>query len=108
MNKKADTRLPKTLSDYIEAVVRDYPRRASALEVESLSEPTRKQYLVYNVAVDMAIDFLEPALKKILIDDIIEGRSYYSSSAANFICRNSYYKRRSRILYNVAVALKMA
>lgn len=102
-NKK----LPCTLSKMAEAVIADYPRRSIALAANDISEATRKQYLQYNVAVDMAVDFLEPTLRDIMLDDVVNKRSYYKSSASNIICRNAYYRRRDKMLYNVAVALKM-
>ena len=108
MSKKNECILPKTLAIYIEAVVMDYARREAALEGNDISESTRKQYIKFNIAVDMGFAFLEPALKDTMFKDIVSKRGYYSSEASAIICRNAYYKRRARILYNIAIALNMA
>ena len=60
-----------------------------------------------NKAINNALEEIEVGLRKIIINDIIENRGYSKSGAQIVISKNAYYRRRRKLIYDIAVLLSL-
>ena len=109
MSRRNNTKfnLPFSLVQIIKSICADYDRRADIINRSSASDDVTEEYLKLNKAVDDAFTDVEIGLKKHLLEDIKLGRGYEASLASSFIAKNTYYKRKKKIIYDVARSLSL-
>lgn len=108
-NKIYDTcELPRGVAQIAKAICADYDRRARALHAGIVDEKVRTTYTRLNAAVDEALSEIEePFIRDELLRDMVARRGYDRSRAQVYICLNSYYARRRKVLYLVAKAASL-
>ena len=103
-NKIYDTcELPCEVARIVKAICADYDRRARAIRAGIKDSKVLANYTRLNSAVDAALSEIdEPTIRKEMLRDMVAGRGYERSGAVPYICENSYYARRRKVLYLVA------
>lgn len=102
--KTYDTRrLPRNVARIAYFICADYRRRSEAIRGGSLDEVTGDTLSRLNAAVDSAVESLEDdGVGCVILSDIINGYGYDKSTAHMYLCENSYYARRRKLLTRVA------
>lgn len=109
MGRRSKTKfnMPLTLVQMIKSICADYDRRADIIIHSLASDDVTEEYIKLNKAVDDAFSDVEIGLKKHLLEDIKTGRGYEASLASSFIAKNTYYKRKKKIIFDVARSLSL-
>ena len=109
MGRRSKTKfnMPLTLVQMIKSICADYDRRADRIIHSLASNDVTEEYVKLNKAIDDAFVDVEIGLKKHLLEDIKTGRGYEASLASSFIAKNTYYKRKKKIIYDVARSLSL-
>ncbi len=97
--------VPKSVALLVRAIVADYDRRNRAIALGLVSGSTFEQYVKLNAAVDSALESVEIGLRRPLLDDIAAHRGYDASPINYLIAKNTYYRRRYKVVYDVALRL---
>ncbi len=103
--KKMKYNLPLSLVQMIKSICADYDRRADIINRSLASEDVVEKCAALNSAIDSAFLDVESGLKSYLLEDIKLNRGYEASMASPFIAKNTYYKRKKKIIYDVAKCL---
>ena len=98
-------KLPKTVVKVICAVIADTRRRQKALDLNTARPESRDLFVAINNAVDKAMADLEPGLRNIMINDFETGCGYQKSDAMCIIGKNAYYRRKRKVVADVARGL---
>lgn len=64
-------------------------------------------FIELNKIVDSAFEEIEPGIRNDMFSDIIVGRGYGKSRCNLIMCKDAYYKRRRKIVYNIAVNMNI-
>lgn len=94
--------VPTGVSWIVRAVCADYDRRVQRLRNNDLREDAKETCLRLNKAVDDALISIETGMKKAMIDDIRFGRGYDHSPASLMISKNTYYRRKRKVVFAIA------
>lgn len=89
----------------VRAVIRDYKRREKEIRIGIKDARVLDNFRALNAAIDLAMACVEDDLRPILLDDIVRGRGYLSSKAVTRISKNGYYRRRRKVIADVARAM---
>ena len=96
---------PITAVRIAEAVICDVPRKERAIAYSSVSPELLTQYIAINSALYDAVAKFEPTLCRAIMNDIIDHVGYDHSSAAMYVSKGAYYRRKRMFIHDVAVAL---
>lgn len=107
--------VPMTVVSVVNAICADYDRRKRLIaenKLKNLYEEPHKMTILevnsrLNGAVDYALRRVEEVLREVMLYDIASGRGYYRSKAQTMISKGAYYRRRRRIVYDIAVELAL-
>jgi hypothetical protein len=97
--------IPKSIVIIVTAVIADYERRERILKDRNASETVLDKAAELNAIVDTALEDIEPALCKDIVSDITDGRGYKRSSCSLVMQENTYYRRRRKLIHDIAVAM---
>ena len=101
-------RLPRGVVMLVTSILADYERRATVLrDGGEVTSAVLDRYRELNGAVDAALEDLEVAIRRDMMCDIALGRGYRKSCAQYILSKNAYYKRRRKVVYDVALRLKL-
>jgi hypothetical protein len=90
------------------AICADYERRRTAASRKDTTDEVKRALNDFNAIVDEALlSVQEEGLRKEILRDMIERRGWERSNAQMYICENSYYARRRRVLYQVALGMHL-
>ena len=99
--------IPKTVVLLVRALCADYTRRQIAIEKKTVDEKVLEEFVRINSAIDRALEGIDPGIRSTMLSDIIFGRGYDSSSAAIYICKESFFNRKRKFVHDVAVELNL-
>lgn len=100
--------LPRGVQMIAKAVCADYERRKALALRKDTPEDIKVALNDFNALVDEALKTVEEeGLRKEILRDMVERRGWERSRAQMYICENSYYARRRRVLYHVAVGMHL-
>ena len=99
--------VPASVVMVVTSVCADYTRRDKALRSCLISEPVQEKLQTLNSIVDKALEEIEPAIRKDIINDITCGRGYNKSACSLVMEKNTYYRRRRKLVYDIAIAMKL-
>ena len=99
--------LPIGIVDEVKGICRDYKRKRAALSCGEVSGEVKALYERYNEAVNNALLSIEPELRAIILDDVIDKRGYYKSLATAYIAHRGYESRKCKLIYQIAVNLSL-
>ena len=105
-------RLPHGVLQIVTSICADYERRSSVLrEGECSEEPCKDailaRYRELNGAVDRALEQLEVGIRRDLLCDVALGRGYRRSAAQYVLSKNAYYRRRHKLMSDIARELRL-
>jgi hypothetical protein len=86
----------------------DYKRRAAYIERNSSTvgdvhiDDTVSEYRRINNAIDRALLNVECGIRKELLRDIERKVGYYKSGLQVIMCKDAYYNRRNKLIYDIA------
>ncbi len=107
--KKAfdQVKVPDTLADIVRSIIADYDRRKDAIAKGEGRMVTLEQYAVINESIDDALLFIEDFYRYIIFDDMKHNRGYDYSKISTYISRKGYYRRKRKIIAEVATNLNL-
>ena len=110
MKKKIYQRhdIPESVVNVVIALCADFPRRNKCLTLNrNVTETAKERYRQFNNAITDALQGIEVGLQKIIFNDIVDNRGYGRSGAQIVISKNAYYRRRRKLIYDIAVLLDL-
>ena len=99
--------IPATVTEIVRAMCADYPRRSRAIQFEDIPNAVRIRYIELNSIIDTALESVEIGIRKDLLRDVQRRRGYDFSPAAECISKNTYYRRKKKLIYDIAIGLHL-
>lgn len=99
--------IPNHVYAVASAVIAGYEARKRTINYNKCSQAVKDKYTALNIIVDDAFESIEPGLREELLKDMVLRQGYKYSNASPFISANAYYRRKRKIVYDVAQALSL-
>ena len=99
--------IPTSVVGMVNALCADYERRARAVRSSSVTGAVLETYVQLNAVIDEALEEVEVGIRKDLLRDISEGRGYARSGAQLQVSKNTYYRRRRKLIHDIAKLLSL-
>ena len=99
--------LPSSVVEIVKSVCNDYTRRACAIRSGSVNGAVLARYIELNGIIDTAIAEIEVGIRMDMLRDIQKRRGYDFSPAAGCMAKNTYYKRKKKVIYCIAKSLEL-
>lgn len=93
--------IPRSVTEIVRAICADYPRRQRMIS-DGEGGDAEKECRRINAAVDAALAEVEVGVREILLLDIACGRGYDYSMASAIMVKSSYYRRRNKLIRDIA------
>ena len=101
-------RLPHGVLQVVISICADYERRAAVLrEGADGEDAVFARYQELNGAVDRALAQVEVGVRRDLLCDVALGRGYRRSAAQYMLSKNAYYRRRHKLMRDIAKELHL-
>lgn len=97
--------IPRTVVDIVKSICADYDRRAIAMQ--TAAEEIVNTYKSMNDAIDYAMQDIEPAIRRTMLEDIYNGRGYGRSPASAILTKHAYYSRKHKAIHDIAVNFRL-
>lgn len=97
--------LPASLRAIVRSYVRDISRRQKAIADSGTPAKLKKRYQSINDKISAAVEFLDPVVRPILLEDIKNKWGYNKSAARDYMARPTYYRQKSRLETEIARGL---
>ena len=107
------SRLPYWVLQIVTSICADYERRAAALREGKLDyedvceDAILARYGELNSAVDRALEEVEVGIRRDMLCDVALGRGYRRSAAQYVLSKNAYYRRRHKLMHDIARELRL-
>lgn len=102
-----DWEIPSGVVSVVNALLADYERRERAIKYSNITGATLARYVELNSVIDRALDDIEAGLRSDILRDIADGRGYTRSPAQCVVSKNAYYRRRRKLIHDVAKGLSL-
>lgn len=105
--------IPTSIVSIVKAICADYDRRERVISRTACnpdkvsSDPVIDRLSELNAIVDEALVEIEEELRRIMLDDILTGRGYEFSQATTIVSRGAYYRRKRKLIYDIAKGLRL-
>ena len=99
--------IPQSIVAVVNAICADYERREKAIRYSTITGVVLDKYVELNAIVDRALEDIEPGVRKEILRDISEGRGYYKSGMQIILSKNAYYRRRRKLVHDIAKDLAL-
>ena len=99
--------LPRDVVGVVVGICVGYGRRERAIRQETVAGAVRARYVELNAIVDCAMEEIEAGLRREILDDMTAGRGYCKSAAQYIVGKDTYYRRRNKLIHDVAKALDL-
>lgn len=99
--------LPASVTMLVKALCADYMRREEAIKFSAITGPVLARYVELNAAIDTALETVESGIREGLLADIGSGRGYEGSDLADVMAKNTYYKRKEKVIKAIARELAL-
>ena len=99
--------VPLSVARIAISVCGDYERREKLIRSSPSESPTFARMSELNSVVEQALSALEPAIRKDMLNDISEGIGYHKSKCSLMMGKNTYYRRRRKLVYDIAILLNL-
>ncbi|MBR2312203.1 MAG: hypothetical protein IKA46_02825 [Clostridia bacterium] len=105
-------RLPHCVVQIVTSICADYERRAVILREgkcgeEPCEDAILARYREFNGAVDRALEQVEVGIRRDLLCDVALGRGYRRSAVQYILSKNAYYRRRHKLMHDIAKGLRL-
>ena len=99
--------IPSSVVGVVCAICADYARRESAMKHGVVSGEVLDRYAELNQIIECALMCIEAELREDLLVDIAEKRGFERSRANLLLSKNAYYRRRRRVIFEIAMGLRL-
>ena len=99
--------IPASVVYLVNAICADYERRQRAIKYSTVTGAVLERYIQLNSVIDQALSEVEVSLRADLLQDITAGRGYTKSSAQYLVSKNAYYRRRRKLIHDIATELSL-
>ena len=99
--------IPSTVVKIVNSICADYDRREKIIKYSTVTGAVLEKSIELNAIVDKALEDIEPGIRKEIISDIAEGRGYYRSGCFVIMEKNAYYRRRRKLVHDIAVTMSL-
>ena len=96
--------IPSSVVCVVTAIISDYDRREREIKRDATGSVLAR-YVELNSAVDRALSEIEAGIRADIMQDITEGKGYERSRAQFLVSKNAYYRRRRKLIHDIAVDL---
>lgn len=99
--------IPTSVVEMVKAICLDYNRRERAIKYGTITGEVLDKYIMLNASVDKALEEIEVGIRKEILDDIGNKRGFQFSAISQMLSKNAYYRRRRKIIYDIAKELSL-
>ena len=99
--------IPSSVVYMVNAICTDYDRRERAIKYSSITGQVLERYIELNAAIDKSLEEIEVGIRRDILQDIAEGHGYNKSKAQTLVSKNTYYRRRRKLIYDIAKKLSL-
>ena len=99
--------IPASVVHVVNAICADYERRERAIKYSNITGTVLARYIELNSVIDGALQEVEGGIREGLLRDISEGRGYTRSSIQHIVSKNTYYRRRRKLIHDIARNLSL-
>ncbi len=99
--------VPSGVARMVTAICADYERREQLIRYSSVTGPVLDRSVELNAAIERALDEVDAGVREDLLHDIAYGIGYNRSAAACVMSKNAYYRRRRKLVHDIAVNLAL-
>ena len=99
--------IPSTVVKIVNSICADYDRRELIIQHSSACGDVLEKMIELNTIVNNALESVEPGIRKDIIKDISEGRGYFKSNCCIIMEKNTYYRRRRKLVHDIAVLMNL-
>ena len=100
--------IPDTVIAIVRALCADYGRRKTILQFGNcFDKEILKKYKELQDGIDTALCGVEEFLRMNILKDIALKKGYDQSQICYCLTKTSYYHRKHKVIYDIAVALKL-
>ncbi len=108
---RADTykghEVPGGVVSIVKAICADYRRRESRIRRGNLSVDTLRIYVALNSVVDKALEDVEVGVRRDILNDLCQKRGYDGSPCGGYMGKNTYYRRKRKLVFDIAKELHL-
>jgi len=99
--------IPTSVVEIVKAVCGDYDRRERQIKYGTLTGETLEKYVYLNNVVNTALEDIDVGMRRDMLRDIQQRRGYDFSMCSSCISKNAYYRRKRKLIYDIAVGLAL-
>ena len=99
--------LPTSVVVVVYAICADYDRREREMKFGVVTGDVLERYAELNRTIESALLCVESDLREDLLSDIAKKRGFERSRISPLLSKNAYYRRRRRVIYEIAAGLKL-
>lgn len=99
--------IPSTVVKIVNSICADYERREKIIKYSVETGAVLEKSIELNAIVDKALEDIEPGIRREIITDISEGRGYNKSGCSVIMGKNAYYRRRRKLVHDIAVTMSL-
>jgi hypothetical protein len=103
----SDEDIPRSVSRMVAAICADYDRREHVIRYSAVSGSVLYRSIELNAAVERALGSVEVGIRESMLRDIALGVGYERSPVALMLSKGAYYRRRRKIIHDIAVNLSL-
>ena len=100
-------KLPSSVVNVVKCIIIDYNRREGAIKHSAITGAVLERYIELNSAIDKGLSDIETGIRTYMLEDIIHGVGYERSQVQPLMSKNAYYRRRRKLIYDIAVELSL-
>lgn len=99
--------LPSSVVEIVKTICADYARRENAIKYGNVTGAVLARYVELNATIDGALEDIEAGIRMDILRDVQSRRGYDFSPASYCISKNTYYKRKKKLIYDIAKNLAL-
>lgn len=99
--------LPSSVVEIVKTLCADYNRRERAIKYGNVTGDVLARYVELNAVIDRALEDIEVGIRMDMLKDIQNRRGYDFSPASYCISKNTYYKRKKKLIFDIAKSLAL-
>lgn len=99
--------LPSSVVEIVKTVCADYTRRDRAIKLGNVTGEVLTRYIELNSVIESSLEEIEVGIRMDILKDIQNRRGYDFSPASSYISKNTYYKRKKKLIYDIAKSLAL-
>ena len=91
----------------VKSIIADYDRREKLIKYSNVTGAVLDELIKLNAIVDRALEDIECGMRRDIVQDITYGRGFFKSNCCVMMEKNTYYRRRRKLVYDIAVELHL-